>query len=413
MKNMQCVVIMIVMTLFSACKESPKKKKIAKAKAEKKIVNHLVSPAKKGSSLPSLFTTNDGALLSWVHEINDSLAELKYAQLSEGQWKEPETIVQGSDWFINWADFPTIAENNGNLLSHVLKKSSKETFAYDVQLNLKSKTGSSWNKNLPLHTDGTKTEHGFVTMLPLKEDAFFITWLDGRNTGGGSRGHEGNMNIRAAEVAIDGTVSNDVLLDGKTCSCCQTAAAITDNGPVVLYRDRTDTEIRDIAITRMVDGEWTKPKFIFNDGWKINGCPVNGPKADAINNDLAVAWFTAVNNEPKVKLVFSLDGGENFESPILISDENTMGRVDLVLIDKENVIVSWMETVDQEAQIKAVKVNRSGEMSKEIVVSKLGASRKTGFPQMTLVKNKVHFAWTHVSEDTSTIKTAYIVLSDF
>ena len=402
-----------IMVLMGSCKEFSKQEEVSNTQIKKEIVNPLVSPVKSGSSLPSLFTANDGALLSWVHELNDSLAEFKFARLAEGEWTEPETIVQGSDWFINWADFPTIAENNGNLLSHVLRKSSKETFSYDIQLHLKSNTDVSWRTNLPLHTDGTKTEHGFVTMLPYNEDAFFVTWLDGRNTGGGGHGHEGNMNIRAAEVAVDGTVSNEVLLDAKTCSCCQTTAAITDNGPVVLYRDRTDAEIRDIAITRQVNGKWTEPKFIFDDGWEINGCPVNGPKADAINNNLAVAWFTAVNNEPKVKLVFSLDGGENFDAPILISDNTTMGRVDLILLDKENAIVSWMETVGQEAQIKTAKVNRSGEMSKAIIVSKLGASRKTGFPQMTLVGDKVYFAWTDVTEDLSTIKTAYIFLNDF
>ncbi|MUH37997.1 hypothetical protein D9O36_19260 [Zobellia amurskyensis] len=413
MKSISSALIIGLAILFTSCKEVSKQEEVSKREIKKEIVNQLVSPVKNGSSLPSLVTTKNGALLSWVHEINDSLGELKYARLSKGEWAEPETIVQGSDWFINWADFPTISENNGNLLSHVLRKSSKETFSYDIQLNLKSATDAAWRTNLPLHTDGTKTEHGFVTILPYKEDRFFVTWLDGRNTGGGGHGHEGDMNIRAAEVAADGTVSSEVLLDAKTCSCCQTTAAITDNGPVVLYRDRTDAEIRDIAITRWVNGKWTEPKFIFNDGWEIKGCPVNGPKADAIKNDLAVAWFTAVNNEPKVQLVFSLDGGENFGTPILISDNNTMGRVDLILLDKENAIVSWMETLDKEAQIKAVKVNRSGEISKEIVVSELGASRKTGFPQMTLVGDKVHFAWTDVAKETSTIKMAYIFLNDF
>ncbi|CAM3304481.1 hypothetical protein [Zobellia roscoffensis] len=412
MKVIKCAVLVSAITLFLACNEVPKKKEIAAPEVEKEVVNQLESPVETGSSLPSLFSTDDGALLSWVHEINDSLAELKYARLSDGQWQKPETILEGSDWFINWADFPTISENNGNLLTHILKKSSKETFSYDIEMNLKS-DDATWRTNLPLHTDDTKTEHGFVTMLPFKEDSFFITWLDGRNTGGGGHGHEGEMNIRAAEVAADGAVSNDMLLDDKTCSCCQTTAAITDNGPVVLYRDRTDAEIRDIVITRLVNGKWTEPKFIFNDGWEIKGCPVNGPKADAINNDLAVAWFTAVNNEPKVKLVFSSDGGEKFEAPILISETNAMGRVDLILLDRENVIVSWMETIDKEAQVKVVKVNKSGKFSKEIVVASLGASRKTGFPQMTLVKDKVYFAWTDVVEDTSTIKTAFINLEDF
>ncbi|WP_291870868.1 hypothetical protein [Maribacter sp.] len=412
MKHIKIFVALIVTILLASCNANEKKEK-----TEKEIVHHVSSPAHAGSSLPALFTDNNKTLLSWVTQVDDSIAQLNYSYLVAGKWQEPKEIISGADWFVNWADFPLIAENNGNLLSHVLKKSSKEIFSYDIKLNVLPKGKTQWNTGLSLHTDGTKTEHGFVTTLPYKQNSFFITWLDGRNMVGSSSGHghgaKGSMSIRAAEVSTDGTVSNNVLLDDRTCSCCQTTAAITDNGPVVLYRDRSNEEIRDISITRRVNGEWTKPKAIHDDGWKINGCPVNGPKISAIGNNLVVAWFTAVNNEPKVKLVFSSDGGENFDNPILISNLNTMGRVDVIMLDNENAIASWMETVDSEAQIKAMKINKSGQKSTPIVVSRLGNSRSTGFPQMGLVNDKVHFAWTDVTNEISTIKTAYVLLKVF
>ncbi|MEO9512128.1 MAG: hypothetical protein ABJN84_17935 [Flavobacteriaceae bacterium] len=412
MKDFKFIGVLVLTLLLTSCNYSEKK-----VKKKKEIVHYISSPTNTASSLPALFTKTDKPLLSWVTKINDSVVQFNYSNLVEGNWQEPKEMVRGTDWFVNWADFPVIAENNGNLISHVLKKSSKATFSYDIKLNVLPEGKTQWSTGLPLHTDSTKTEHGFVTILPYKEDSFFITWLDGRNVDNSDHGHnhnvKGTMNIRAAEISPNGTVSNDVLLDNRTCSCCQTTAAITDNGPVVLYRDRSDEEIRDISITRLVNGKWTEPKAIHDDLWKINGCPVNGPKIDAIGNNLAVSWFTAANNEPKVKLAFSTDGGENFDSPILVSDFNAMGRVDVILLDNENAIASWMETVDNKAQIKAMKISRSGQKSKPIIISKLENSRNAGFPQMGLIKDQVHFAWTDVTNEKSTIKTAYVLLEMF
>ena len=392
--------------LIVSCAEKPKE--------EAALINYIDAPSGPNSSLPNLFSNTEHTLMSWVEKVDDSTTQLKYARLIDGAWQEPQLIIQDRDWFVNWADFPMIAENKGNLISHVLKKSSKETFSYDVRLNVLPNGDAQWATDLQLHSDATKTEHGFVTLLPYKEDAFFVTWLDGRNTSGsGHDQHGGAMTIRAAEVSSKGMVSNEPLLDARTCDCCQTTAAITANGPVVIYRDRSEDEVRDMSIVRLVDGEWTTPKTIFDDNWQIKGCPVNGPKSAAIANNLVVAWFTAANNEAKVKVAFSSDGGESFEEPIRIGTSNVMGRVDIALIDSENAIVSWMETNDTEAQIMGVKVHKSGKIGVPVIISRLDASRKTGFPQMELVGDKVYFAWTDVTNEIETVKTAYVLLDRF
>jgi len=392
--------------LIVSCAEKPKK--------EATLINYIDSPSGPYSSLPNMFSNTKHTLMSWVEKVDDSTTQLKYARLINDVWKEPQLIIKDRDWFVNWADFPAIAENDGNLISHVLKKSSSETFSYDVKLNVLPKGESQWTTNLQLHSDATKTEHGFVTSLPYKDDSFFVTWLDGRNTSGsGHDQHGGAMSIRSAEVSSKGIVSNEALLDDRTCDCCQTTATITANGPVVIYRDRSEDEVRDMSIVRFVEGEWTTPKSIYNDNWQIKGCPVNGPKSAAIDNNLVVAWFTAANKEARVKVVFSSDGGESFEEPIHIGKSNVMGRVDIALIDSENAIVSWMETIDKEAQIKALKVHKSGKTAVPVIISRLDSSRKTGFPQMELVGDKVHFAWTDLSDDITTIKTAYVQLTRF
>lgn len=414
-KNESLIALLSILLLISC--NSDKKQQQGAEKKTAEIIELVPFPDESETALPHLFSNEETTLLSWVKILNDSTSQFNYSYLTEGKWEQPGKIIAGRNWFVNWADFPSISVNNGNLLTHFLKKSSQETFSYDIKLNLLPKGTSQWKTELPLHNDGTKTEHGFVTVLPYQEDSFFITWLDGRNTalsqGHDDTGHGGAMTIRAAEVSSEGVVTNDMLLDAKTCDCCQTTAAITTNGPIVLYRDRTDEEIRDIAITRRVNGQWTTPEFVHEDGWEIKGCPVNGPTVDAIGSSVAVAWFTAVNGEPQVKVAFSDNAGANFATPILISDRKPLGRVDIVLLDGNNAIVSWMETAAGTTYLKAMKINKTSTMSAPITISTLDASRKTGFPQMELVEDNLYFAWTTIENDVSGIKTAYVPLEKF
>ncbi|TMM57273.1 hypothetical protein FEE95_12360 [Maribacter algarum] len=405
---MRIVSILIVLFLgFSSCKDVGKKEI---EKKETPVVTAITSPVEKNSSLPFLFSDGKKILMSWVEKENDSLTQLRYSEFLEREWRPTQNILRGNDWFVNWADFPAIAENNGSLISHVLKKSSAGTYSYDIKLNLLPEGEKEWKTDLPLHTDGTPTEHGFVSALPYKE-GFFITWLDGRNTEEDENGNRGAMTLRAAEVSVTGDVRNETELDARICDCCQTTAVITANGPVVMYRDRSEDEVRDMSIVRWDDGSWTAPQTVYSDNWQIKGCPVNGPKASNIGNALVMAWFTAAD-KPKVQIIFSSDGGLGFDSPIIVSEANPLGRVDVILLNEHEAIVSWVDH-DEKAQLKAMKVNRDGSQGKQYVISDVITSRQSGFPQMERVGGELLFAWTYVSKEQSKVKTALVPLKNF
>ena len=57
------------------------------------------------------------------------------------------------------------------------------------------------------------------------------------------------------------------------------------------------------------------PRPIHSDNWQIAACPVNGPMMDAIDNHVAIGWFTGAYNKPKVKLSFSDDAEYHFLIP--------------------------------------------------------------------------------------------------
>lgn len=373
-------------------------------------IKFLTSPSTSNSAEPFLFTDIDSTVyLSWI-EKNEGKATLKFSSLDSEQWSEPSVIASGTTWFVNWADYPMIATNGKQFVAHFLDKSGESTYAYDVKLTTSDDKGKNWLDPRVLHDDKKQAEHGFVTLVPYG-DKFFVTWLDGRNTVmegmkemDHHEGHHGSMSLRAAIMDAKGTKINEWELDNKTCDCCQTSAAITTNGPVVVYRDRSDAEIRDMSIVRLLDGQWTEPKTIHNDNWKIAGCPVNGPRVVAEGNNLAVAWFSAASDTSHVNVIFSTDGGATFSKPIRVDEGSAIGRVDIVIIDNRSVMVSWMEG----SMIKAAKVNVDGTKEPSMIIASSSESRSSGFPQMTKSGNHLIFAWTDDKE--KNIKVASISL---
>ncbi|MBX2893883.1 MAG: exo-alpha-sialidase [Cyclobacteriaceae bacterium] len=357
--------------------------------------NEVTTPAGIGSAEPFLFTDEAGQVyLSWI-EKTDSISNLKYSKWTDTKWSEPVLVASGKNWFVNWADYPMLAVNKDNFVAHFLEKSGDDTFAYDVKLST-STDGNKWSTPFVIHDDGKQAEHGFVSLLPY-EDNFLVAWLDGRNTVMEGMenmdhhdGHHGEMTLRAAIINSAGNKISEWELDPRTCDCCQTTTALTSNGPVVIYRDRSEEEIRDIFITRFVHNEWTKPQAVYADNWKIAGCPVNGPRADARGNNLVVAWFTAAKNEPAVRLIFSQDGGESFGRPLRVDAGSPIGRVDVALISDDVALVSWME----DASLKVVRIDKDGIMGDVKTIATSSEARSSGFPQMTRAGDKLVFAWT-------------------
>jgi len=377
---------------FNACKTEP----------AETVIYHSV-PTGLNTSEPSLHQAKNGAIyLSWIENVKDTISYLKFSELDNEKWSSPKTIAKGNDWFVNWADFPSMTSfGNSNLAAHFLQKSADDTYAYDVKLIQSTDDGKTWNKPFKPHTDNTNTEHGFVSKIAMDDNSYLSVWLDGRQMAYAETDStiQKQMSLRAATFDKHGETIEEFLLDNRVCDCCQTDTAMTNEGPIVVYRDRSDNEIRDIYYVKQVNGNWSDPKPIFNDNWNIEGCPVNGPTISSNGNFVVVAWFTVSDNFPKVKISFSTDNGNNFGRPITVAQETTMGRLDVELLDDGSAILSSMNSKEGESEILLHHVNKNGTISKVFKVSETANSRSSGFPRMTIKDDKVYLAWTSVVEN--------------
>ena len=70
-------------------------------------------------------------------------------------------------------------------------------------------------------------------------------------------------------------------------------------------------------------------------------------------------------------------------------------------------IVSWLEQVGGNAEIKLAQVFPNKKRSKTITLSKSSTSRRSGFPQIEKTEDKLIFAWTVSDGRKSTVQTAF------
>jgi hypothetical protein len=379
-------------------------------------------PAMPGTAQPDLSRAPDGRLLlSWISEVPGRRPAFQFAEhIPDRGWQTARTIAVGNSMFVNWADTPHIVGTADRALwAHWLQKSADAPYAYDVMLVRSLDHGMNWSAPRKVHDDTTTTEHGFVSMWAQDDGRLGMAWLDGRNTGSGGHdaGHDGQgaergpMSLRAA--VFDAYMAQSVAseIDADVCDCCQTDVATTADGALLVYRDRTKDEVRDIYATRFDGTTWSTPKPVHADGWKMPACPVNGPSVAALGKQAVVAWYTGANDEVSVKLATSADAGATFGTPVVVDKgPDVAGRV-AVAIDAQQV---WMVWLREERGAQSLWLARyAPDLSKELQRTKLadvnGRGRATGMPKLVLDGAVAHVVWTDVVDGTPQLKGVRIV----
>jgi hypothetical protein len=361
-------------------------------------LENVSAPVGANSAQPQLTVSARGVLLSWI-ERDGTTATLKFAERTRSGWTDARTVAGGSDWFVNWADVPSVVRlDDGTLAAHWLQKSGPDTYAYDVRLAYSTDDGKTWSRSFTPHHDGTHTEHGFASLFQMPGAGLGLVWLDGRS--------KGAMSVRFGAFDAQWKQTSEMPVDLRVCDCCPTAAAMTSGGPIVAFRDRSDGEIRDIAVSRLEHGAWTAPRIVHADGWRIPACPVNGPMLSARGRDVAIAWFTGVGDQGRAFAAFSRDAGRTFGAPIRLDDGGALGRVDVELMPDGSAVASWIEFADDRAQFRARRVDPSGRRSESTTIAGMERDRASGYPRIALSGDELVFAWTESRDGRLSVQTA-------
>ena len=348
--------------------------------------------------------------LSWLEPRVSGGHALRAARLDNVGWRPPITIAQGDSFFVNGYDAPALLVHAGGRLVAQFGWKGSEPGAHEVRLTQSRDGGATWSAPQVPHRDGTPTEHGFVSLIAAG-DGTRAVWLDGRkavrDTGSGRTiAPEGmyETTLRTTVLNAAGALEPEWELDARVCDCCQTAAAVTAAGPIIAYRGRGADEIRDIQVTRMEGGRWSVPVALHADGWKIAGCPVNGPSLAAAGNRVAAAWFTQANDRPRVLVSFSDDGGARFTAPVGVDGGHPLGRVQVRLLAGGDALVAWLEGQGSDVRFQVRRFGATGVTGPPLTVAHT-TQRGSGLPRLVVAGEQAVLAWTEAGPP-SNVRTA-------
>ena len=377
-------------------------------------VEAIASPVSGDSIVPQVVETLSGDIIvSWLEPLSPKGYAFRMAIRSGGNWSEVRTISSGPDISMFQADLPGVAETqDGRLLAYweVCDKTNGDRYATIIQVASSQDGGRTWSAPTRPYRKGHPGQHGFISAFPIGGNVGLV-WLDAEQQrylpakNGRNEDWKGAIGLRYASVDAQGRSQADSFIDPITCECCSTAAAVSSRGPVVVYRGRreqhdakpSETEVykptvRDIQISRLENGKWTKPRAVFDDNWVMNACPDNGPAVDAAGNSLAVAWWTAAENQPAVKVAFSSDAGDTFTRPVRVDNGAGAGQVTVALSgDQRGAVIGWIEGNN----VWARWVSQDGHLGSPIL---LGPAAGRRLPRWINANGDIFAVWTEREE---------------
>ncbi len=346
-----------------------------------------------GAASPRLTPGPRGLTLSWLEPDGDAT---RLRALPWGARTQPETVVRDATLLQNWADVPSVTASNHGWIAAWPQRTGAE-HGYDLRWSRRDDHGV-WSTAAAVSDATQGPEFGFVSWAPAPDGTMSAFWLDGRES---TRSRGGAMQLWTG-IVDGGGLRDRRVVDPRVCDCCQTAAASTPRGPVVAYRDRDDAEVRDIYVAGPDAGQRRR---VGADDWRIEGCPVNGPAIAAQGQDLAVAWFSAADDRPRVRVAFA-SADAAFGEGIVVDDGTPLGRVDVVWLDASSVGVVWMETVGKVAELRLRRVRTDGSRAGTMRIATTESSRRAGFPHLERDGAALALTWVELEGNTSTIAAA-------
>ena len=233
----------------------------------------------------------------------------------------------GGEIYARQSDVPKAARlASGALLFAYQTKIGEELDAIGVRLAFEA-DGPPPIQLRMLHDDDAPVAHGPVAIVPALDGSALLLWPDARDASGASR-------LYGRTIFADGSRGPEIVLDPRVSERSLPAGLLLPTGEtIVVYRDRTETELRDVSVVRRErGGSWSSPVSVHEDGWRMVANSSEGSPAIATSGDeVAVAWFTQIGEEKDnaIRIVFSDDAGKSFGAVQTLAVGATLGRVAL------------------------------------------------------------------------------------
>lgn len=355
-------------------------------------VEPSANPAGPGSSQVNLSVTQDGSpLLSWIEPAKDDSFALRYSVFKGTQWSAPRTIAAHRKFFHHPAEMPNMtALKDGTLMAEWIEQPKEDSEAEFLYVSA-SPDGVKWSTPAMASHDKSEAQHGLASIVATGDHEASIFWLQAL------KGEDGPVSLMRSVMGSNGIETKEEDLDSDVCSCCPTSVVKTARGILVAYRDHTKDNIRDISVIRLENGHWTASKNVYPDKWQIDACPVNAASAAAKGDKVAIAWYTAAGDKPRVEFASSGDDGATFSKAATVSTGEAYGYASTAVDDAGGAYVSWLERGNGSARLLVRHVSAAGVPGPAIQVA-TGTRKDLGYPHILHAGSDLWIAWNSSSK---------------
>ena len=246
----------------------------------------------------------------------------------------------------------------------------------DLYISVSNDRGQTFASEVKINDDKIPGPHGMHSLAVAKDGRLYVSWLDERNvhkpkpsTKGEGHHMESNRDLFIAYSTDGGrTFSANRKVASEACPCCKTSLAVSSDGTLYAgWRQVLPGNFRHIAVASSTDGgaNFSSPKIVSDDRWVLQGCPVSGPSLSVDpNGSLKVLWYAAGEaNAPGLYVSESDDKARSFSPRQLLSQETVKGTPALAP-GRDGAIALW-----QPAEMAETKVSEIGKAGSTMSVS--------------------------------------------
>src|SRR5215213_77259 len=234
----------------------------------------------------------------------------------------------------------------------------------DIYLSTSNDRGQSFASEVKVNDDKAPGDHGMHSLAVAKDGRIYVGWLDERNVNkpkpsmkAEGQHMESNRDLFLAYSTDGGrTFSANRKVASEACPCCKTSLAVASDGTLYAgWRQVLPGNFRHIAVASSKDGgtNFSSPAIVSDDRWMLQGCPVSGPSLLVEpSGALKVLWYAAgEGSAPGLYLSESRDNGRSFSPRQLISQEEVRGTPALTA-GNNNTIALWQTSGAAETKMR-------------------------------------------------------------
>ncbi len=319
---------------------------------------------------------NDNIVLSFIKEINDSVAVMNYAVSNDKgiSFGTAIEIPASKNVLPSGESMPKmIFKPNGEIIAvwGVENPSPDNKYNGLVYYSQSFDKGKSWSEAKPLVKDTASIDQRYFDVALLKNGEAGIIWLDNRT----KTDKEGSTLYYATTKGKNG-FENEKPIAETLCECCRTDLFVDNSGNIhAAFRVLVNDTIRDMAHIVSTNGGkvFSQTKRISEDNWVISACPHTGPSMTQNKNGLHFTWHT-MGGGSGVFYCATADDGETFSKRENISNEPSARHPQIAAMPNGKLVTVWDESVhtgeNYNSWVGLERRNEKGEvMSKEYITS--------------------------------------------